>query len=137
MAVCLCRDGDRVLVELGKERGTRRRFYRAIGGRIEFGERAEAAARREWMEEIGVEPRKLRLLGVVESLFEFEGHPGHEIAFVYDGRLTRRFKAEAPTTVIDHEGHGHVVVWVTIHDLVHGDIPLFPAGALALLQAAD
>ena len=97
LAVCLCRDDDRVLVELGRERGARRQFYRAIGGRIEFGERAVDAARREWLEEIGVEPKKLRLLGVVESLFEFEGHPGHGIAFVFDGRLKKRVKADEPT----------------------------------------
>ena len=137
LAVCLCRDDDRVLVEIGKERGTKRRFYRAIGGRIEFGERAVDAAVREWHEEIGVAPKQLRLLGVVENIFEFEGHPGHEIAFVFDGRLKKRVKAEEPTALIDHEGRVHTVVWVTLADLASGAIPLYPTGALELLLGAD
>lgn len=137
LAVCLCREGDRVLVELGRERATRRQFYRAIGGRIEFGERAVDAARREWLEEIGVEPRNLRLLGVVESLFTFEGLPGHEIAFVFDGRLRRKFAADEPRKVIDHEGHGHIVVWVSLDDLAYGGIPLYPSGALELVRGVE
>ena len=45
------------------------RFVRAIGGGIEFGERAEHALRREFRAELGVELSSVELLAVTENLF--------------------------------------------------------------------
>jgi ADP-ribose pyrophosphatase YjhB (NUDIX family) len=53
-------------------------------------ERAETSVRavvREIREETGEEVIDLRLLGVLENIFEYQGQPGHEIVFVYDGRF--------------------------------------------------
>jgi len=60
------RDG-RVLVLDGVDSVTGRVFHRAIGGGIEFGETAEAALRREFVEELGVSLGAVTLLGVAEN----------------------------------------------------------------------
>ena len=38
-------------------------------------------------EEIDAEICELKLLGVLENLFELEGEQRHEVVFVYDGRF--------------------------------------------------
>lgn len=63
---------------------------RPLGGGIEFGESSEQALRREIREELSQEIEDVRLLGVLESFFEFEGKPGHENVFVYDAKFKNR-----------------------------------------------
>ena len=59
-----------------------------IGGRVQHGEKAEAAALRKLREEAKLEPAsKLRFLGVYEDLFDrnsFEKGPYHTISLVYE-----------------------------------------------------
>ena len=79
------RDDGAILVAPGFDRVKEQRFYRPLGGEIEFGELAEDAARREIREELGAEIDDLRLLGVFENIFTFLGHSGHELVWVYEG----------------------------------------------------
>ena len=87
IAICLFRHGSRILVSDGMDPETGRAYCRPLGGAIEFGERAREAVVREIREELGVEIREVRLLGVLENLFTLDGQPGHEIVFVYDARF--------------------------------------------------
>ncbi len=87
IAICLFRNGGRILVSDGIDPETGSPYCRLLGGAIEFGERAEDAVVREIREELGVEIRELRLLGVLENLFTLDGQQGHEIVFVYDARF--------------------------------------------------
>jgi ADP-ribose pyrophosphatase YjhB (NUDIX family) len=59
-------------------------YERPLGGHVEFGERAADTARREIQEELAQDVADLRLLGVLENLFEFDGDPRHEIVFVFN-----------------------------------------------------
>ena len=54
-AVCVCRQGDRILVNAAADTVKGETFYGPLGGGVEFGERAADAIRREMFEEIGVE----------------------------------------------------------------------------------
>lgn len=132
-AVAVCRDGDRVLVEHGCDAVGGERFFRAIGGSIEFGERAADAARREWREELGIEIADVRLLGVLENRFTYEGAPGHEIVFVFEARAAD--PATAERIGIDPAGLRHEAVWVPLAELAAGGPPLRPDGVLRLLAS--
>lgn len=103
-------------------------FHRAIGGGIEFGERAEDALRREFMEELGVHVEHAELLGVYENIFVYEGEPAHEIAHIYAVH-----SAEIDALPLDARLHvldeGSPVNWVAIDDIRAGIRPLFPSGA--------
>lgn len=87
LAICLFRRGDSILVTEGLDTSTNRRYARPLGGGVELGETSEQTIVREIREEIGAEVRDLKLLGVLENLFELEGQQRHEVVFVYDGQF--------------------------------------------------
>jgi 8-oxo-dGTP pyrophosphatase MutT (NUDIX family) len=107
-------------------------FLRAIGGGIEFGERADDALRREFMEELGVKLESAELLGVRENIFTYEGEPGHEFAHIYAVS-----SVELDAVPLDAELHvldeGSPVRWVPISEIRDGARVLFPDGATELL----
>ena len=100
LAIVLYR--DHLLCAEGYDPVKEQTFYRPLGGEIEFGERAEAAAARELHEETGRRIERLDPLGVVENLFTVAGAPGHELVFGFGGPLPA---GEAPTAPC--AGHGH------------------------------
>jgi 8-oxo-dGTP pyrophosphatase MutT (NUDIX family) len=69
--------------------------FRLPTGGIHEGEAADVAARREAFEELGYDLESMRLLGVLEHVFEFNGAELHYPSFVF---RTEFFSAEpAPT----------------------------------------
>ena len=127
------RDGH-VLALLGSDHVRGIEFHRAIGGGIEFGETAEAAVRREFLEELGVRLEAGELLRVTEAIFVNEGLPGHEIAHIFAVSSTEldAIALDAERTVLDE---GSPVAWVPIDSLVGGPRPIYPEGSLDLLTA--
>lgn len=135
VAVCLLRDGNRILVSGGYDSSARQHFRRPLGGEIEFGERSRDAVSRELREELGVEVEGLRLLGVLENIFLHEGRQGHEVVFVYDAELAdkslygrselRGYRQEA--------GDGFVARWRSVAELEESGVKLVPEGLAALL----
>ena len=88
IAVAVIKKDNKVLGCFYKDKVKNQNFYRLIGGRIEFGEKATEALHREFKEELNEEIKINKLLTVVESIFNFEGHPGHKICFVYGAEFT-------------------------------------------------
>ncbi|WP_164233220.1 NUDIX domain-containing protein [Microbacterium hydrocarbonoxydans] len=121
-----------VLVLSGRDAHKGLDFHRAIGGGIEFGERAADALRREFLEELGVIVDDCALLGVLENIFTYEGELGHEIAHVY--AVT---SAEIDAIPLDAElyvlDEGSPVRWVSVDIIRSGSRPLFPEGAAEAL----
>lgn len=134
IALCVFRDGDRILVLEGYDPLKQQTFYRPLGGGIEFGESSEEAVRREIKEELDAEIAGLRLLGTLENIFVFNGKPGHEIVQVYDGRLNDPGMYEqAEMSAIEANGETIKVVWKGL-DEFNPQTPLYPDGLLELLK---
>ena len=133
-AVCICRRGESILVAPAYDSVKQETFYGPPGGGIEFGERAEDAVRREMVEELGVALRDLRLLGVLENIFTYEGESGHEITFVFEATLedSSLYSVEEIAGV---EGlHPFVARWMDLEEFRLDGPPLYPQGLLALLK---
>jgi len=131
IVICIFRKGDTILAGEGYDSVKREKFFRPLGGAIEFGERAEDAMRREIKEEIGADLIDLRLLGVLENLFVCEGLKGHEIVLVYDGRLADPTIYERGVVDGLHgvdDGIPFKAYWKRLDEFGDGNPPLYPDG---------
>jgi 8-oxo-dGTP pyrophosphatase MutT (NUDIX family) len=104
IAICVFRQGDRILVAEGVDRVKQLPFYRPVGGGVDPGERSQDTIRRECQEELGLAVTDLVLLGALENLFTFENKAGHEIVFVYDGVFVDRQVYEQPYLIGEETG---------------------------------
>ena len=102
-------------------------YHRLIGGTVELGESHRDTIRREVDEELGATIRDLTLLTTVENIFTLDGDLGHEIVFLYSGRLDPSPPA-AGATLTENDGTTVPVVWRSISG--GGEtLPLYPSAA--------
>jgi len=138
-AVCLFRrDGKILLAELFKLKGQPSEkpepFVIPVGGGVEFGEHSKDAAIRETLEEISAVVLNIRLLGVVENIFSYDGRPHHEIVFVYEGDLEDETLYELEVVPgIEDNGQTFTCRWFDIKWLREGHISFSPAGIIDML----
>jgi 8-oxo-dGTP pyrophosphatase MutT (NUDIX family) len=134
MALVLFRRPDgRILAAPGFDSVKGQRFYRPLGGGIDFGERAEDAARREIMEELGAKVENLRLVGVFENLFTFLGRQGHELIWLFEGSFVDPAFYGGDELTADESGAAFPVHWVSLETFASGEVPLYPDGLLEML----
>jgi histidine triad (HIT) family protein len=128
--------GERILVMEGHDTRKDERFYRPIGGGIEFGETSEEALRREFREELGVEPLSATYLGALENIFSFEGGPGHEVLLVHRVELPVDERLSADTfEAVESDGVPFTARWLPLADARSGAVRLYPEGLLELLES--
>ena len=131
-AVCVFLDRGRILALEAFDPTKQQTFRVPVGGRVEFGERTIDAIEREIVEELSTGVTDLRLIGVIENLFTFDGGRGHEIVFVYDGRFTDPSMYEGPEVQGFENGTPFTAQWI---DPRHPDgVPLYPDGLTDLLM---
>src|SRR3954451_6392706 len=85
-------------------------YHRLIGGGVEFGEHHQHAIIRELAEEFGATVRGLTFLTAVENIFLINGTVGHEIVFLYCGRLHPP-PAKLNATLTESDGTTVPVEW--------------------------
>ncbi|PZO45174.1 MAG: NUDIX hydrolase [Pseudanabaena frigida] len=132
-AMCVCSYQESILVAWGEDPRNGATFYRPLGGSIEFGETSQSAIVREIKEEIGADITDVKLLGVLESLFEFEGKRCHEVVFIYDAELVDK-NLYAEKTIIGRETDGSEIIatWQKL-DYFAAKERLVPEGLFDLL----
>ena len=107
-------------------------YHRLIGGGVELGESHGDAIVREVDEELGAQIRDLTLLTTVENIFRIDGKLGHEIVFLYVGRLDP-LPALGDATLTEI-----VAAWSRSLALGHDEqesLPLYPSGAVAWVHS--
>jgi ADP-ribose pyrophosphatase YjhB (NUDIX family) len=109
-------------------------FHRLLGGHVEFGESSAEAVVREIDEEVGTTLLEPELLGVLESRYVNDGEPGHEIVFVYAGRLADLDVVGPEGGWLADNGDPIWVEWRRV-DGAGPDLPLYPDGLQDLIDA--
>ncbi|HTX91499.1 MAG TPA: NUDIX domain-containing protein [Anaerolineales bacterium] len=132
IAICVCRDRGRILVAEYCENG--RRYYRPLGGAIEFGERGAETVRREFREEIGADLVEVRYLGTLENIYSIDGKRAHQIVLVYDGRFSDPVLYEKEMIQGDESGEPFKAIWKELNEFESGKPPVYPDGLFELLR---
>jgi ADP-ribose pyrophosphatase YjhB (NUDIX family) len=111
-----------------------RPFHRPLGGHVELGEYAIDTVHRELAEEIGQRLAGVRLLGVLENIFQWQGAPQHEVVFVFRAAFADPAAYEIEQQPIrDQHGSGDRVIW---RPAGAGGPPLYPDGVAELIDAS-
>jgi ADP-ribose pyrophosphatase YjhB (NUDIX family) len=106
-------------------------FQRPLGGHVEFGEYALDTIYREFGEEIGQRLTGVRLLGVLENIFPWQGGTEHEVVFIFAAAFADQAAYEIEEQVIaDDSDPKSRVVW---RDPGAVSPPLYPAGLTELI----
>jgi len=134
IAICVCRQGDRILVAEGHDSKKGQTFFRPLGGTIEFGERGEETVRREFHEEIAAELTNVTYVGMLENIYTYESRRGHEIVLVYDGRLSDTSLYKKSSLQGDELGQPFTAMWKHLNDFGPGKPPVYPDGLVELLE---
>jgi len=111
-------------------------FHRLIGGGVDLGETHHDAIVREVDEELGAAIQDLAFLTTVENIFRIDDVLGHEIVFLYSGRLEPQPTAKG-ATLTESDGSTVPVVWRPFDDTGE-PLPLYPAAVVPWVrQLAD
>jgi ADP-ribose pyrophosphatase YjhB (NUDIX family) len=100
--------------------------WRPLGGAVEFGESAEEAVAREFLEEIETPIRCTKQLCVLENLYDHHGTRGHEVVFAFEAELLgSAVESKASFSFVDG-GVTNDVAWRPVREFSEGSQRLFP-----------
>jgi 8-oxo-dGTP pyrophosphatase MutT (NUDIX family) len=134
LALCDFHYDGKILVNEARDPITEKPFFRPIGGGIEFGETSAQAVVREVDEELRLSITDVRLLGTLESIFTYDGKPGHEIVQVYDARFVDASVYELPyLNAQESDGAPFIAKWLPSASFTD-EAPLVPEGLYELLK---
>jgi ADP-ribose pyrophosphatase YjhB (NUDIX family) len=109
-------------------------FHRPLGGHVEVGEYALDAVHRELAEEIGQRLTGVRLLGVLENIFQWDGALQHEVVFMFAASFADKAAYEiAEQRILDDTDISARVIWRAPEV---ASPPLYPDGVTELITQA-
>ena len=126
IAISIIKKEDSILVYEREDDVTGEKFYRLVGGCIEFGESSSDALMREFNEELSLEIINNKLLTVFESIFTFNSKIMHEVVFLYSSN----FKDESNykrNTIDGLEGsRSFEAIWIPVSDFLDHKYKIYP-----------
>lgn len=134
-AFCVVETDGEILVNAYDDPNTGERYYRPLGGSIEFGEYSGDAVVREFREEIDAELVDVEYVDTIENVFGYGREVAHELVTVYDGWFADEslYEEEAIRGYEEGVDEEFEAIWKPLSDFEEGDGPLYPDGLLELL----
>lgn len=124
--------GNKILVSEGYDKIKNETFYRSIGGGIEFLEDSKIALKREFKEELNIDIKVGKFLGINENIFVYNGKNAHELILFYDVSINEP----------DYKEKYHIVddncetdaMWIDIDKFKNKELKVYPEQVLEYLS---
>jgi len=131
----LKRKDGRFLLHEAYDRVKDEKFYRPLGGGIEFGEPAKEALEREFLEEIKKEIKVSSKKYVFENIFTFEGVKGHQIILIFESSFTKETDYNQEYEIDESGKIVGKAVWRNLAEIENEEAHLYPLGLNKIFQA--
>ena len=125
-AMLLIIDNGRLLAGKGHDNVKNEDFYRLLGGSLNFNETSEQGIRREIKEELNSDIENLKLLDVIENIFTYNGNFGHEITFLFKGKLLNQKINQKEIIHIMEDNYEFDAYWIDQKDVLTHKVQLYP-----------
>ena len=135
IAISIIRNNDKILVYERQDDITGERFYRLVGGCIEFGELSNTALKREFEEELSLDIKNTKLISIFESIFTFNSKEMHEIVFLYESEFVDS-SIYNEDIINGLEGdRAFNAIWILVSDFLKKKHKIYPEEIVDYLQA--
>ena len=130
-SLCVFERGESIFVSKSPDSVKKDYYYRPVGGTANFGEISIDTLRREITEELGTEIIDATLENVFENVFVCDGHPGHEVIFMYKAKFSdKKFYEKDEYELTESNGEKNPVYWINKAKFVSGELRLVPEALL-------
>ncbi|NEP59530.1 MAG: NUDIX hydrolase [Symploca sp. SIO2G7] len=126
LALGLIRQGDRTFLSEGYDPIKKQKFYRALGGGVDFGETSYDALKREFDEELQAELTNIKYLGCLENLFIYNGKAGHEIIQLYQCDFADSKFYQLEQVEFNEGDRKKKALWLDIKQCKSGEVLVVP-----------
>ena len=126
LALGIIRQENNIFMSQGFDPIKEKTFYRAMGGGVKFGETSIEALKREFKEEINAEINNINHLGCIESIFTYNGKPGHEIIQLYQCDFVDQKLYEIERITFNEGKREKIALWVNINQFKSGELRIVP-----------
>jgi ADP-ribose pyrophosphatase YjhB (NUDIX family) len=126
---------DQFLFHQGFDSVKDEKFYRPLGGGIEFGELGSDALEREFHEEINEQISVEGLIDIYENIFTFEGREGHEIILLYRAHFVNTECYSKSFDIIEGNRVVGKAVWKTLDEIKRENAKVYPLGIEEFLSS--
>ena len=126
IAISIIKRGNSILVYEREDDITGEKFYRLVGGCIEFGEQSSYALEREFREELSLEIDICKLLQVFESNFTFNAKQMHEIVFLYLSTFKNKSNYNKENISGLEGDRTFNAIWIPISDFLNYKHRIYP-----------
>jgi 8-oxo-dGTP pyrophosphatase MutT (NUDIX family) len=134
LALGLIKDGDRIFLSEGYDPVKQETFYRVMGGGVDFGENSYDALKREFQEEIQADLTNIKYIGCIESIFQFNGNPGHELIQLYQCDFADPKFYQLESLVFAEGKREKTALWLPIERFKSGELRLVPDNFLGYYE---
>jgi len=133
ISISIIRSNDDILVYERQDDITKEKFYRLVGGCIEFYEESRVALEREFLEELSAKIVNISHLSTFESIFTFNGKKMHEIVFLFNSEFENKDLYDS-NELIGLEGDRRFkAIWLPISKFKSKEYTLYPEEATKYL----
>jgi len=133
IAISIIRNNDKMLVYEREDDITKEKFYRLVGGCIEFGESSRDALVREFQEELLLDLVDIQFIATFESIFEFNNNRMHEIVYLFDSSFKDKIVYNK-TMIKGLEGErSFKAIWLPISDFKEKKETIYPEEIISYL----